>query len=55
MLLLMEQSDPSETNKYGLSERFYSRKKKRHKHKNLVLTNKEKVILFLSETVVLKG
>jgi hypothetical protein len=30
---------------------FYSGKKKRHTHKNLLLTNKEKAILFLSETV----
>lgn len=30
---------------------FYSGKKKRHTHKNLILTDKEKAILFLSETV----
>jgi hypothetical protein len=30
---------------------FYSGKKKRHTHKNLILTNNEKAILFLSETI----
>jgi hypothetical protein len=30
---------------------YYSGKKKRHTHKNLILTNKEKAILFVSETV----
>lgn len=30
---------------------FYSAKKKRHTHKNLILTNKQKAILFLSETI----
>lgn len=30
---------------------FYSGKKKRHTHKNLILTNKDKAILFLSETI----
>lgn len=38
------------TNKDSQKE-FYSGKKKRHTHKNLILTNKEKAILFLSETV----
>jgi len=30
---------------------FYSGKKKRHTHKNLILTDKDKAVLFLSETV----
>jgi len=30
---------------------FYSGKKKRHTHKNLIITNKDKAILFLSETI----
>ena len=34
-----------------LQKEFYSGKKKRHTYKNLILTNKEKAILFLSETV----
>ncbi|MDI7158424.1 transposase family protein [Leptospira santarosai] len=34
-----------------LQKEFYSGKKKRHTIKNLILTNKDKVILFLSNTI----
>ncbi|WP_212667518.1 transposase family protein [Leptospira alexanderi] len=34
-----------------LQKEFYSGKKKRHTIKNLILTNKDKAILFLSNTI----
>nr|WP_025181103.1 transposase family protein [Leptospira interrogans] len=40
------------TNK-DLQKEFYSGKKKKHTIKNLILTNKDKVILFLSNTMIL--
>ncbi|WP_426580205.1 transposase family protein [Leptospira interrogans serovar Szwajizak] len=39
------------TNK-DLQKEFYSGKKKKHTIKNLILTNKDKVILFLSNTMI---
>nr|WP_268768093.1 transposase family protein [Leptospira santarosai] len=38
-----------------LQKEFYSGKKKRHTIKNLILTNKDKVILFLSNTITISG
>ncbi|UOG52127.1 transposase family protein [Leptospira noguchii] len=44
----MEQKGPTGKD---LQKEFYSGKKKRHTIKNLILTNKDKTILFLSNTI----
>ncbi|MBK8396928.1 MAG: hypothetical protein IPL26_17070 [Leptospiraceae bacterium] len=49
--LLMELKDPEEDRKIRIFKKNYSGKKQRHTVKNLVITNRKKEILYLSNTV----